>query len=455
MEGISMQYTSNILLSNVDHYNRPGLGNFYQGKLPLSDLYKSLVKGDVRYAPKYQKGFRNSRGEDLPDAHYEQLYQIWDERLDISHERAREMACKFLMGIFFNVELVWNARTDHHLFELPKYFADKRQLSLDSLLTIPDTGHRHQAYYLLVDWYYNPHKIPKSVTVNESPISKEEISELYDKVDFDPEKYSASITVFCLPTAIEGKIFNERNRNPVKPTNGIQIALDPQSTPVRRFLYKLMNNCPIISEKELEMRRSNIGNKSRKLVPVSALESALKPLKKKLFSLEKDPQLHLQLVQFTSEFIKEWASYYPEMQPGAPGEKRQHFRETSFAFSNIIIFPLFEISFNLWSLYNEYSINWRSDPNWKTLLAKLHGTVEVIQKDGKKAKVPVMSRENPQWQGVIIARTMDKKGNEKWTLQNNRITQKSAFQYLSQTGGLNDFKQQLKSLYVNKTGTSN
>jgi hypothetical protein len=83
----------------------------------IDQLYEALRDSTIRYAPKYQRGFRRSQ-EDIPEADYHLLLPITDERLQLDLRRAQAMGVKFLMALngdkrgkhLFTSFVVWNAR---------------------------------------------------------------------------------------------------------------------------------------------------------------------------------------------------------------------------------------------------------------------------------------------------------------------------------------------------------
>jgi hypothetical protein len=81
----------------------------------IDQLYEARQHHPLR--PKYQRGFRRSQ-EDIPEADYDLLLPITDERLQLDLRRAQAMGVKFLMALngdkrgkhLFTSFVVWNAR---------------------------------------------------------------------------------------------------------------------------------------------------------------------------------------------------------------------------------------------------------------------------------------------------------------------------------------------------------
>jgi hypothetical protein len=432
--------SASIILNGVDHINRRGIGDVYRGVVTLTQLYKALRKGNIRYAPKYQRGFKLSQ-EDIPEENYNLLFDLDDPDLNIDEKRVQQMAIKFLEGRLFTTDILWNARIDDD-FEEPVFEEEKAQLAIDTVLTIPDSGHRHKAYYRLVEWYNNNDKIPNKVIVDGTPIYKDKILELFES--FNPSTESVNVTIYALSPEDEGRLYDEFNTEGKKPSTATAIDMNPESTPSRRFLKALTENCKIFSREELETRRNTIGSKSRKLTTNSTIESALKSRQKFLVEVEKSKESYDDLVNFTSSFFIEWAYHFSAFQPEATADERWTLRNESFALSNIIFFPLIELAFDLWNVYHKNSIDWSGNEEWKIFISRLASKVEV-ELNGKVVKVPIMSRENPAWKGKILVQSLDKKGNESWTLSSTRNTRKSAYQYLSTVGNKVDLEKKLKS----------
>ena len=104
-------------------------------------------------------GAGSSLGMDDPEP--TTLLKIDDNQLDIDPKRAANMAVKYLMAAnhfgdkkLFNPDVVWNARKDAKRPD-PKFDPESRSLVISTALTIPDSGHRHYAYYLINSWKNN------------------------------------------------------------------------------------------------------------------------------------------------------------------------------------------------------------------------------------------------------------------------------------------------------------
>src|SRR4051794_37451404 len=134
--------TSRTEVTNVTAIQRPGVGPIYRAVITIGLLYAALRDSVIRYAPKYQRGFRRS-AEDIPEADYELLLPINDERLQLDVRRAQAMAVKFLMALngdkrgkrLFTSFVVWNARSGKGRPE-PKLHPDGT-LELRTVITVP------------------------------------------------------------------------------------------------------------------------------------------------------------------------------------------------------------------------------------------------------------------------------------------------------------------------------
>lgn len=443
------KFTKNVVIEGVDRIWRPGIGYVYKGRISIGDLALALINGDIKYAPKYQRGPKPSDDNDF-DAHT--LLQITDPNLDISEARAEAMAAKYLLGLqdhkhreFYNPDVMWNARLDPEFEELV-YNAAKRTLTAHGVFTIPDSAHRHFADFLLYKWWKDPDSIPDEVVIAEDgeSIDGGELQKWIKNFDpFDEEKSSTFVTIFNVPADHEGRLFDEYNVEGKKPSTSASIDMYSEKTASRRFVAALMKKCPIFDRAEIEMRRNTIGKASRKITTVATLDTAIKPFSKKLLEFENNKALHDDLVDFYSHFYTEWAVHVPEFQPTASGKARQELRKTSYAMSNILFFPMFRLAFELWEKYTKAGADWHSETEWKDALAKLAGDVTTKDETGKKVTIPVMAREsdesdgNPDWQGKILIQQFDPNGKPKgWSLSSTRQTRDAAYHYLVQVSGV-------------------
>jgi hypothetical protein len=447
------KFQKNIIIEDVDCIRRPGVGPIYKGKISSGDLAEGLIDGNLKYAPKYQRGYKQDFDENT-------LFDITHEELEIDQHRAASMAAKFLLGLddskhdseesreFFNPDIIWNARKNSK--QEISYSAPKRTLTVHSTLTIPDSAHRHYLHYLLYQWKNDPSLIPDEVEIapDGQAVDTIELRNLLAKFDpFDEDNSSMFVTIFNITPAFEGRLFDEYNVEGKKPTAGAAIDMFPDKTASRKFIKTLMKDCPIFARGEIEIRRSTIAKGARALTTLGTLDSATKPFQKELLDIQKDKTKHADLIAFFSHFYTEWASHYKEFQPTASGAARQELREKSFAMSNIMYFPMFRLAFELWQKYTKNGTDWRSAQEWKDALAKLAGNVTVTR-DGKTIKVPLMARDhsdgngnsvmgNPDWYGKILIQQFDQNGNPKgWSLSSTRQTRDAAYHYLVKKAGI-------------------
>jgi hypothetical protein len=447
------KFKKNVEIDGVDRIKRPGLGYVYKGRISIGELAEGLIAGDIKYAPKYQRGPKRSDDDDDFDS--QTLLDITSDKLKIEHGRAAAMAAKYLMGLiddshreFYNPEIIWNARQEEHRPQLG-YVAKTRLLTVHSTITVPDSAHRHFAYYLLYKWHQDPDTVPDEVMVSEDGevIDAGDLRKLLDSFDpFDEETSSVFATIFNVPADHEGRLFDEYNVEGKKPSTAASIDMYADKTASRRFVDALMKKCPIFDRYEVETRANTIAAASRKITTIATLDVAIKPFNKRLLELEKSKKVYNDLVDFFSHFYTEWAVHYPEFQPTASGKARQDLRTRSFAMSNIIFFPMFRLAFELWSKYTKNGVNWRAENEWREAIARLAGdiTKAITTEDGKTKKltVPVMARDykdedgnlvhgNPDWQGKILIQQFDQSGNPRgWSLSSTRQTRDAAYHYL-------------------------
>jgi DNA-sulfur modification-associated len=406
-------------LTNITQIMRPEIGPVYRSVISIATLHQLLKKAVVRYAPKYQRGFR-LKADDLPEDNYGVLLPLNSDNLALDTRRAEAMAVKYLQRRLFTSHVTWNVRIDTEE-DLPHYDEDKSMLTITSEITVPDTGHRHLAYFTLAQWHADQNKVPDVVVVDQVPVPREDFIDFLD--DFDPRTEHIYVEIYCLTEENEGRLFDEFNSDAKPPATAIALDLNPTKTPSRRFVYELMEASDIFAREEIECRRNTIGSKSRKLVTNATLEAAVRPMAKDLAVLEKDRSAYQDLRGFTSAFFEEWAAHFPAWLPGASADDRNKLRDDSLALSNIMMHPLFRIVFRLWQEYHDSGTDWHNDKKWRSVIAKISR---------------VMDRTNEEWQGRILVQVLDKEGKPAWSLSSTRQTREAAYQYLCDVGGIKE-----------------
>lgn len=450
------KFRKNIEVPGVDRIHRPGVGYVYKGTISIGDLAEGLEESMLKYAPKYQRGAADDFDEKT-------LLDVTDEKLEIDPDRAAQMAAKYLMGRdashadpdeaveFFNPDVIWNARDDGNGGKELEYDKKSRTLVVHSTITIPDSAHRHYMAYLLHTWKNNIGEIPDEVQISDDgrSVDTDTLRKLIKDWDpYDEEHSSVFVTVFNVTPDYEGKLFDEYNVAGKRPTAGAAIDMHPTKTASRRFVTTLMKRCKIFDRDEVEIRRSTIAKASRKITTLATLDSAIKPFQKELLKIQQNKEQYDDLLDFFSHFFTEWATHYTEFQPTASGKARQDLRESSFAMSNIMFFPMFRLAFELWSKYTKSATDWKSETEWKDGLAKLAGDVATKDKDGTPFTGPIMARDhtdengtripgNPDWHGLILIQQFDQNGKPTgWSLSSTRQTRDAAYYYLAQKSGV-------------------
>jgi hypothetical protein len=429
--------TAAIQLNDVMRINRRGIGDIYRGQISLQTLHDAIKHSTIRYAPRYQRGFKKhmEKGE----ADYDLLLPIDHPELQIDPKRSQAMAVKYLQGRLFTSHVTWNARVEEG-DEAPEFDEETRTLSIPTSLSVPDTGHRHLAYFDLVEWSERPSEIPQQVTVNDDPVSGDEIRKMLK--GFDPKSEQVFCEVYMLTPEKEGRLYDEFNADAKPPARAVAIDLNQQKTPTRRFIYALMDRCSIFSRDEVETRANTIGSKSKKLTTNSTLEGAVQPIRSELIQLEKDERekgdgSYKDLLDFTCSFFEEWGRHFPAFQPGASADERHQLRDRSFALSNVMMHPLFQLVYDLWSDYHNRKAEWKSDDAWKKAIAKLAGDVTATDEKGKTKTVNAMSRENPEWIGRVLIKRFDQDGKPlSPSVSSTRQTREAAYSYLCKVAGL-------------------
>lgn len=457
-----MALRSHSELDDVLRVWRPGIGHVYRGKITIGDLHDGLADGLIKYSPKYQRGWRPNLNREA-DPH--DLVPITEPGLNIELWRAEAMAAKYLVAlsgagpkVLYNPDVVWNARKDDHRPD-PKWDPDTRHLDIYTVLTIPDSGHRHYAYWLLGQWKFKPELIPGVVELDHhgETVGGEEIAEWLKNFDpYDPEKSSVLVEVFNLRAEQEGRLFDEYNDEGKPASSAKAIDLYMEKTPSRRFVAALMDHCRIFARTEVETATNTIGSKSRKLTTNATLEAAARPFGQTLLRLEKEQRerkskAYDDLVPFVCEFYEEWARYYPEFLPSASADARHALRRRSFALQNITFFPMIRLAFELWDKYRKAHVDWQSTTEWRDGLARLAGKTKVQVDDPDKpgstktVEVDVMARDsadppsagNPKWKELIMVPSYDRDGYiRRWTLSSTRTTREAAYAYLTQIAGV-------------------
>jgi hypothetical protein len=428
-----------ITVKDVTQLHRVGVGPVYRAIVPIKTVYRLLKNSTVRYAPKYQRGFKQNLLSKIANSEWDRLFPINEPSLQVSHERAQEMAVKYLKAatgdsktVLFSSNITWNARQEVDV-PAPKFDPGTKTLSISTAITVPDTGHRHMAYYLIGYWKEHSNEVPAKVVVNDEAVSNEEILAMLKKVDLNDEKnHSIYVDIYCLSNEKEGWLYDEFNSDSKPPSRAIALDLNKAKTPSRRFMWALVAASPIFSDSEIETRSNTIAAQSRKLTTTSTLETAIKPFVKELLELEQEKaagksKAYDDVIAFFGEFYAEWATHFPGFLPGATFDQRKVLREETFAASNIMFFPMFRLAFDTWLDHRQKKVDWRKSTGWKTGLAKLAGTKEV-----KKKKVAIMSRENPDWQGKILIEGYSKNGEKTWSLSSTRQTREAAYNYLKE-----------------------
>jgi hypothetical protein len=432
--------SSTTTLSDVTFIERRGLGRIYRATISIEDLYNAIRRAVIRYAPRYQRGLSNwaEATEDDLDV----LLPISDDKSQINPRRAQEMAVKYLLGKLYTAHIAWNARREEGALE-PDFDDERRTLVIESTITVPDTAHRHRAYYYLVHWKRNPDEIPDTVEAFGIPYTRTQILEMLE--DFDPANENVHCDVYVLSPLEEGFLYDEFNSDLKAPSTAVALALNPMKTPSRRFMTRLMETSALFSPTEIETRGNTIGSKSRKLTTNATIEAGLRNMCKpsELAVLEKDKQAWDDLVEFMGAFFEEWAHHFPAFLPNKSAEERNNLRNESYALSNLMFHPLFKLAYDLWKDYNENDEDWRLEDGWKNALAKLGGAVATKDPDtGNEVTIPVMSRSNPDWRDRIAVPRFDTNGvRTGFIVSSTRQTRDAAYAYLREQAGLGGGKE--------------
>jgi hypothetical protein len=432
--------SSATTLSDVTFIERRGLGRIYRATISIDDLYSAIRRAVIRYAPRYQRGLAN--WADAKDDDLDVLLPIADDKAQINPRRAQEMAVKYLLGKLYTAHIAWNARREDGNPE-PDFDDEQRRLVIETTITVPDTAHRHRAYYLLVHWKRNPDEIPETVEAFGVPYGRDQIIAMLE--DFDPANEYVHCDVYVLSPEEEGFLYDEFNADLKAPSTAVALALNPTKTPSRRFMNKLMTECALFSPIEVETRGNTIGSKSRKLTTNATIEAAARNMCKptELAAIEKDTPAWDDLGEFMCSFFEEWAHHFPAFLPSASADERNTLRDETYALSNLMFHPLFKLAYDLWKDHNANDEDWRLEDGWKNALAKLAGGVITKDPDtGDEVTVPVMSRQNPDWRDRIAVPRFDANGTRTgFVVSSTRQTREAAYAYLRDRAGLGGGKE--------------
>ena len=308
-------FTKNVVIGDVHRVKRPGIGAVFVGKITIGDLAQALTDGDIKYAPKYQRGLKPSEDNVY---HPDSLIDIHSDKLLIESKRAEAMAAKYLMALsgegdrmLFNPDVIWNARREPNR-PAADYDETNRRLTLHSTITVPDSAHRHFAYYLLKQWKTDSEAVPDEVVIAEDgeTVDKDSLVRWLEKFNPDDADESAILVqVFNVPREMEGKLFDEYNVEGKKPSTSASIDMFSDKTASRRFVAELQKKCEIFGPSEVETRANTIAAASRKITTVSTLDVAIKPFNVKLRGLEKQKEAYADLIAFFCAFYTVWAEH--------------------------------------------------------------------------------------------------------------------------------------------------
>ena len=424
---LKMSVSSFVEVNQTTRIKRHPHGYTYRAIVSLDVLYDLLHRSVITYSPYYQRGMSNKK-IDPTAAELKKLYPIDHEDIQIFPKKRDEIAVKFLMGVndagksLFNNIVTWNARLEPN--KECDYSEEDCTLKIYTKITIPDSAHRHAAYYQLGMWQKYPEEIPRTVIVDHEKFSGDQIQDWLGNLDLAKEQ--VNVEIFHIAADQEGRLYDELNADQSKPSPSRQVTLNMDKNPQRRIVRDLLGASEILSESQIETQKSTIGKASRKLVTSNTLVKSFEQEIGRLIELEDDQLVRDDFLEFACEFLKEWANFFDAFKPKSTATSRHKFRETSYAAHNIIFFPLVRIMLKMHKKYCIDGKDWRKEIYWKDVIARLAG-------DDKKGKWkgPVFSKDNPNWQGGITTKKTSKTGVVKWSVSSTRDTREFAFGYLS------------------------
>src|SRR5205809_1120803 len=167
-----------ITLDDVMRVRRRGMPFVYRATLAIQEVYKAVQRGKIKYSPVYQRGYKRALLDSLKPDEWKRLLELSNPRLDLDAKKAMAMAVKYLQGRLYTSHVTWNVRDVRGAGE-PSYDEKQRKLKLDDVdITVPDTAHRHLAYYYLGLWKAEPQEIPTVVEVDYKLVERKKIVEM-------------------------------------------------------------------------------------------------------------------------------------------------------------------------------------------------------------------------------------------------------------------------------------
>lgn len=393
----------------------------YDAVVDLEQLGGFLDRGFISYAPKYQRGLISIDGDpELPEHLRDKLLPIHHPNLDLKTYRAEAIAGKYLLGELKNRTLMWNIRPTKKgpglVFEtaagdIPLNNGEEAgTLNIDGAITIPDTGHRHYALYKVFQWLEDDDAIPEKLNLLDGRIlDRDTLLGLINKAR--TVRHAFKVTIFNEGLAGEGLIFAEINLEQQKAERGVGIGLAMDKTPERRFIADVIANSKALPEKEIEMQRSRISARSRKLATLSNLTDSAKVKARDILKLEADPAKYTDMVTFVAAFIDEYAAHFPEFNAAASTDQRISSRESSLVVQNITMSAIIALAIEFGLQYQAKNLDWKSHSAWKAALGKIAG------KQPGHPTVKVLDRQNPELLGQVV---ITKPGQTTPTINNTR-----------------------------------
>ena len=155
--------SENRRMTDTHEMYRPTIGHVYKGSISIGDLGHLLTIGTIKYAPKYQRGYRQKYVTEEKNNSQEFLLAFTqydgsgiNPEIEIDKSRIEEMAAKYLAAhdsaingtewagkVLYNPNVVWNIRKDEKYSDQLVFDDTKDILSFHGEISVPDSGHRH------------------------------------------------------------------------------------------------------------------------------------------------------------------------------------------------------------------------------------------------------------------------------------------------------------------------
>ncbi len=373
---------------------------------PRADqLYGAIQLGLVYYDPEAQRG-------GLP---YCMNQEPPSKRFPFDPTKVEAMAEKLEKGILFGDHLTWNLRPGgaHWWYDRK---TNRLWVDRTSKIFLPDSHHRHRAVFLVCE------KAAKGGS------------------RFRADSKTFTLDIFMMSIEGEQALFHEFNVEGKKADRTRAFYIVPSSWDDAKGVAKeLLSISPFYNN--VEVIRNRLSKNSSNVITFATLRDGIADNATKVSPVDIDPASGEKKVSSAAvEFYRTWfdrvATVRHELRPTTIVE-RQQIRQTSLVDQGIV-----------WRAYFRFAAEYfgarqmvvdegpeelaKVDAEWDRAIKRL-GEPFVHEKEGKKWKGDLFSRENPVWKELTVM-TMTKKG--KWQVNNTRDAREHVYMVLKQHMGV-------------------